>query len=203
MTKHELAFALGYLGSLFGVVMVIPQIARVIRHPDRGGVSAFTWGIMTTSGLAWLSYGLRTASLPQVPGNALLVTGASIVTILVPARLSRRSRILRMITAACAVLTLSWTLPAELVGYLGFGIGLFSSLPQVYESVGTYRSGVISGVSVTTWLLRSGSQLCWLGYALLARDIPVLVSAGIGITTSVTLVALEGTTRLRAAWSAA
>lgn len=199
MTADHLANGLGYLGSAFGVLMVVPQIVRVLRHPSRGGVSALSWGITTVSCLAWLSYGLRTSSLPQVPGNTLLVTGAAAVVVLVPGTLSRFQRAARLGGCAAAVLTLAWTLPATLVGYLAFGIGLFSSLPQVYESIGNWRARLISGVSVTTWSLRIISQLSWLGYAVLALDIPVIFSSCVGLTTAMTLVALESAARLRPA----
>jgi uncharacterized protein with PQ loop repeat len=77
------------------------------------------------------------------------------------------------------------------VGYLAFALGLVSAWPQVYDSVTTWRSGAASGVSVTTWLIKIVSQLCWLTYALGARDVPVTFSALVALSTACSLVILE------------
>ncbi len=196
MTTHHMAFALGYLGAGFGVVMIVPQVIRVLRYPTKTGVSALSWSVTAVSCLAWLTYGIRTASAPQIPGNILLVIGASAVVLLVPGRRSRGHRAALLTAAAVVVLALAWSLSPAATGYLAFAIGLFSGLPQVYESIGNWKARLTSGVSITTWTLRTTSQICWLAYGVLATDVPVIVGASVGLASATTLVALERTARL-------
>jgi uncharacterized protein with PQ loop repeat len=196
VTQHAASVAFGYLGSGFGVVMVLPQIIRVVRHPSLPGVSPLSWSLTALSCLAWLTYGLRTAAAPQVPGNILLISGAAAVVLLVPADLSRQRRALLLAACASAVLTAAWIVPAQWSGYLGFSVGLFSSWPQLYDSVGNLRARITSGVSVTTWALRIAAQLCWLTYAIGTTDVPVMISASVGLASSSALVVLESVARL-------
>jgi uncharacterized protein with PQ loop repeat len=198
VTGHDTALALGYLGSFFGVVMVIPQIVRILRHPDLQGVSTLSWALSALGCLAWLTYGLRTDSPPQIPGNVLLISGAITVVLLAVANRSRRQRAFSVSAAAGAVLVVAWVMPAHLVGYIGFSIGLVATWPQLYESVGNWRARITSGVSVSTWVLRVASQLCWLGYAIRASDVPVFVSACVSLTLAAVLVALESAARVPA-----
>ena len=183
--------SLGYLGSVFGVVMVVPQIARILRHPTLTGVSASSWAMTTVACLAWLSYGIRTASMPQIPGNLLLVTGAVAVVLLVPAEWSRGRRGAALAAAAGGVLAVSWLVPPHVTGYVAFSIGLCASWPQLYDSIGNWRARITSGVAVSTWALRIGSQVCWLAFGVLSRDVPVLISACVVLTSALCLVALE------------
>lgn len=195
MTVHDEALLLGYVGSFFGVVMVVPQIVRILRHPGLRGVSTLSWSLSTLGCLAWLTYGLRTGSAPQIPGNLLLITGATAVALLAAADRPRSARMLRLGGAACVVLAIAWLMPAHEVGYVGFSIGLISAWPQLYDSVGNWRAHVTSSVSVSTWALRLASQMCWLGYAIRASDVPVFVSACVSLTLAVVLVALETAAR--------
>jgi len=188
---HELANMAGYLGSTFGVVMVVPQVARIARHPRLPGVSAISWSVTAIACLSWLIYGIRTNSPPQIPGNILLVTGATLVVLMVPVSLARSRRALSLGGVAAVVVAASCALPAHMVGYLAFSIGLFSSLPQVAESIANYRTRTTSGVSMTTWLLRMASQFCWLAYAFGVLDLPVMISACVNIAGASTLIALE------------
>ena len=82
-----------------------------------------------------------------------------------------------------------------MVGYLAFSIGLFSSWPQLYDSFATWRAGNVSAVSLPTWSLRMSAQACWLAYAVLALDVPVLISAVVTLSSALALVVLEASTR--------
>lgn len=196
MTPHDTALAFGYLGSVLGVVMVVPQIVRILRHPQLPGVSTLSWSLTALACSTWLIYGLRTGSTPQIPGNVLLVSGAVAVVLLAPARHSRLARVATISAAGVAAIVLAWLIPGHDVGYLGFSIGLFSTWPQLYDSVGNWRARISSGVSVSTWVLRIGSQLCWLAYAIGASDLPVFISACVSLTLAGLLVSFEVAARV-------
>lgn len=191
MLVRELALLLAYAGATLGVVMVLPQITRAVRNPDLAGVSWVSWALTTLACLAWLIYGVRTGTLPQIPGNLLLVTGAATVVVIVPSQLPRRSRGAGLLVAASALVLLALAVPARDVGYLAFAIGLTSAWPQVYRSVLGLRERTASGVSIGTWAMRVASQVCWLSYAVLATDRPVEVAASTALATAVLLVGIE------------
>ena len=196
MSVHTLALSLAYIGATLGVSMVVPQILRTLRHPTLTGVSAVSWGLTALACLTWLSYGIRTAQIPQIPGNVLLVSGAVTIVLLVPSPLSRSRRALALVLAASVLLAVSFSVPARSVGYLAIGVGLVSAWPQVYDSLAGWRSGAESGVSIATWSLKVTSQVCWLSYALLAGDVPVAIAASVALTTAVSLVSLEASRRI-------
>jgi len=195
---HALAEPLAYLGAALGIGMVVPQVLRTLRHPGLPGVSALSWGLMSLSCLTWFAYGLRTAAIPQLPGNALLVTGAVAIVLLVPSAHSRRNRIFTLASAAALLVVLATVLPAQTVGFIAFSISLCSAWPQLIESFGTWRAGAISGVSLTTLSVRLVSTLCWMAYAILAFDLPVIISASFGLMTSLAIFGMEASLRLNA-----
>jgi uncharacterized protein with PQ loop repeat len=184
--------SLAYLGATLGVAMVVPQIVRTVRHPALSGVSPVAWSLTVLACSTWLTYGLRTGTVPQIPGNVLLVSGALAIVLLVPSVWSRRRRAAALGAAWSALMVVAWTMPAALVGYLALVVGLFSAWPQVYDSVAGLRAGEgTSGVSVSAWSLRVVSQTSWLVYALATRQTAVTLSASVALSTAVLLVAVE------------
>lgn len=191
VTIHEFAVGLGYLGATLGVVMVVPQIVRIVRHPSLAGVSPLSWAMTSLACLGWLIYGVRTKAAPQIPGNVLLVTGAVVVVLLVHHSVSRVRRGLLLSGGAALLLAIAFVLPAHAVGYFAFSIGLFSGLPQLADSIANWRGHVNSGVSVSAWALRIGSQSCWLAYAIGTSDLAVGISACVVLSTAIAMVCLE------------
>lgn len=188
--RHALALPIGYLGAALGVGMVVPQIARTLRDRGRLGVSATSWGLSALSCLSWLLYGLRAGEVPQIPGNVLIVTGSALIVLLVPSAHSVAARALRLGLPAGALIGLAAFLPPAAIGLIAFAIGLVAALPQVVKSLTGDRS-VISAVSIPAWVLRAASQVAWLAYALILRDIVVTISAIFVLVSSSTLVIAE------------
>ncbi len=199
MNLHPLALPLAYLGALLGVLMVLPQLSRTIRHPDLPGVSALSWGLTAASSLTWLAYGVRSAMMPQIPGNILLVSGAVAVVLLVPSGLPAHRRALILGASAASILGLAVVLPAQTLGYLAFSIGLVSVWPQLLESFANWRSGWESALSLTTWSVKLAAGGCWLAYALLATDLPVAVASVVALTTGIAILGMEASLRSRGA----
>lgn len=198
MSLNAFLLDLGYVGATLGVVMVVPQILRTLRHPTLGGVSPVAWSMTALACMTWLTYGVRTWKMQQIPGNVLLVAGAVVVVLLVPSQASRRRRALTLGSVAAVLLAIALSLPAAASGYLAVSIGLVSAWPQVYDSLATWRAGVRSGVSLSTWSLRAVSQSCWLTYAITAVDVPVILSAIVALSTALLLLGLESSAALRA-----
>lgn len=182
---------IGYTAAAIGVSMLLPQVRRILRHPDLQGVSPLAWGLMATGCTLWTMYGIRIEQPVQVFGNVLLVTGALTVTLYAQNEMSARRRAVNVSLALLAAFALGMVLPATLVGFLAFGLGMFSMVPQVATSLRTYRARTVSGVSLPSFGLRILSQLCWLTFAIGTRDMPVVVSAVVALSAALIIVILE------------
>jgi uncharacterized protein with PQ loop repeat len=168
--------SLGYLGASLGVAMVLPQIARTLRHRHLAGVSVLSWFLLCIACTSWLMYGIRAHETVQIPGNILLVSGGIVVVLLVPSSLSVAARAALLAVAMSAVVTFAMLTPQHAPGMLGFGIGIFSVLPQLRASFSRSFTGP-SAVSIPTWVMRTASQASWLAFAIITGDIVVLISA--------------------------
>ena len=188
---HTVALALAYLGSAIGVIMVMPQIVRIARQPLLGGVSGWTWSLVAISSSLWFTYGVRTGSLPQIPGNVLLVTGAVTIVLLVPAAWSRTRRALGLAGSALVLVLVSTQLAPTQVGFMAFSISMVGMWPQVYETVWARRGRGPSAISLTSNGLKVGSQICWLSFAILTTDLPVLAGALMALTTNAMISSVE------------
>src|ERR1019366_3449271 len=202
MTTHEIAFGFGYLGAALGVVMVVPQIVRIVRHPSLPGVSPISWALTVFGCLLWFTYGLRSGALPQLPGNLLLICGAIAVVLLMKSPTSRARRGLLLALGAGLLEATGSLTPTQGGGDLAVGIGTISTWPQLYDSVGNWRAHINSGVSLSTWGLRIASQVCWLAYAVGTSDLPVGIGACVAGLTGIAMVALESAARAPAFGSA-
>ena len=191
MSPADLGTALAYLGSAIGVAMVIPQILRIVRHPHMGGVSPWTWAITVVSCTTWIAYGVRTGSMPQIPGNILLVSGAVAIVLLVPAAWSRSVRAVGVALATAVMVLVSTLLEPEVAGFFALAIGLTGMWPQVFETVWLRRGMGPSAISLTSQALKVVSQLCWLAFAVLTLDVPVLVAAIMTLSTNFVITGVE------------
>lgn len=191
MDLTALALALAYFGAAIGVVMVLPQILRIVRNPRLDGVSPWAWGMLTVASSLWLTYGVRTGSLPQIPGNVLLVSGAVAIVLLVPTRWSRPRRAATLAGVVAALLAVSTLLAPTQVGFLAFGIGLVGMWPQVHETVWVRRGMGPSAISLTSQGLKVASQVCWWTFAVLTMDLPVLVGASMALLTNGIVTSVE------------
>jgi uncharacterized protein with PQ loop repeat len=197
MDTHSLALSLAYLGSAIGVVMVMPQIVRIARNPHMRGVSPWTWSLVAVSSSLWFTYGVRSGSLPQIPGNVLLITGAVTIVLLVPAAWSRARRAAGLATSALALLLASTQLVPTQVGFLAFSISMVGMWPQVYETVWARRGLGPSAISLASNGLKIGSQVCWLSFAILTTDLPVLAGAVMALSTNAVVSSVELARRRR------
>jgi uncharacterized protein with PQ loop repeat len=191
MTLHDLAILSGYAGAAFGVSMVIPQISRTFRNRTLGGVSAVSWSLSAIGCLCWLLYGVRRPELPQIPGNVLIVIGASVIVLAVPSHVPTARRAVYLGATGLGISVLAFSVPPTVLGYLAFAIGLVSAWPQTLESIARARRGEPSAVSIGAWLLRGTAQVCWLGYALVMHDLTVTIAAAVTLTSAAILVAAE------------
>jgi uncharacterized protein with PQ loop repeat len=196
---HSFALLLAYLGSAVGVLMVAPQIVRTVKHPHLGGVSPWSWAITVVACTLWLTYGLRAGSMPQVPGNVFLISGAVAIVLLVPAEWSRARRAWSLLGVTATLVLFSTYLSPEQVGFFAFGIGLFAVWPQLFETVWLRRGMGPSALSMSSQVLKVVGQVLWLTYAVIAIDAPVIVAAVVALSTNAVIAVVEAGRRRAAA----
>jgi uncharacterized protein with PQ loop repeat len=190
MNLHATAVGSGYLGAALGVAMVVPQIVRTLRDRSMPGVSALSWALTALSSTTWMLYGIRTGEIPQIPGNVLLVTGAVVVVLIVPSGTSTLARAAGLAAPVLVIGGLSIVAPPPLIGFFAFGVALISAVPQTIKSLSRRAPGE-SAVSLLAWLLRAASQVCWLAYAIVVRDVTVTIAAVFILTSALVVVAGE------------
>ena len=195
MDLSTFAQLLAYAGSAVGVAMVAPQIVRTVKHPHLGGVSPWSWAITVVACTLWLTYGLRSGSIPQVPGNVFLVSGAVAIVLLVPAEWSRSRRAWTLLGVTGTLVLFSTYLSPEQVGFFAFGIGLFAVWPQLFETVWLRRGMGPSALSMSSQVLKVVGQVLWLSYAIIAVDTPVIVAAVVAVSTNAVIALVEHSRR--------
>ena len=67
--------------------------------------------------------------------------------------MSRSRWAIALISLSGALLVLAFSVPAHTVGYLGFGMGLVSVLPQLRETLTGRSATGETGVSITTYFI--------------------------------------------------
>ncbi len=191
MTLHLFGLMMAYIGSACGVAMVVPQLLRTLRDRTVGGVSPTSWSLTTIACFSWLLYGVRADQFPQIPGNLLLVSGAVAVAVAVPARVPGAVRGALLALAGLTVAAVAWSVPPDVIGYTGFGVGLVAALPQTVESVIRAGRRGPSAVSISSWALRAASQACWLTFAIIDHAVPVMIAATVTMASALLLVVAE------------
>jgi uncharacterized protein with PQ loop repeat len=187
---HEAAVLSGYLGAALGAAMVIPQMIRISRNRNLRGVSSLAWSLTGLSCFTWLLYGIQTHEVPQIAGNVVIVSGAVMIALLVPGQTAGRIRASRLAVAMLAVSLVAVVAWPTVLGLIAFGIGLCSSWPQVFASF-TRDASMSSAVSRGAWVLRCGSQVAWLFYAVVIHDAVVTISACTLLTSGILVLVFE------------
>jgi uncharacterized protein with PQ loop repeat len=188
---HDLGLGLAYFGASLGVAMIVPQLVRTMRNRALGGVSPTSWALTTIACLSWLMYGVRAHEAPQIPGNIIMVAGTALIVVVVPARMRGAVRGLLLAGVAVTVVSLALVLPPAFSAYLGFAVGVTSSLPQMVSSIQRASRGDESAVSVPTWMLRAASQVSWFLYAAIIGDVAVMISATFIFASVVAVIGAE------------
>ncbi len=171
----QLVDVIGYTSAALLMFMSVPQTVRIYRH-GTAGVSTATWWTIAVAISMWLVYGIRSESTVLIVANiaALLATVATL-TVLAHAAVDRWLlpavvvvSVLTMVSAAAMVV------PFVVVAVAAVFLPIVSRVPQLRQSVASYRAGSRTAVSRPTWMLAAAGQSGWLIYGLMLGD-PALI----------------------------
>jgi uncharacterized protein with PQ loop repeat len=185
VTSAAVATGLSYVGMTVSGGMNVPQLIRSTQGASVAGVSCTTYLLAAFSAALWCFYGV-TAPLPaQIPGNLVALAAAALV---VRALIRRGTPLL---LPAIAVLTfvasseIVYAIGGPLVvGWMAAAISTVRSAPQLWTSM---RAPGIVGISPATWAMAAVASSTWLGFAVLAGDLPVLCSSGACLVVAIVI----------------
>ncbi len=178
---------LGSLGTLIGLIRAVPQLMRLVRARESFGVSLDTAATSSIVSFGWAAYGMMTGQ-PYVS----FATGSSGVIFALIALLALRYG-RKVSEFKVAPLWLGVLLLAGVGGKTGLGIMLpisviASNIPQLWVA---HKEKNLTDLSLGTWALSMTDGLVWGIYALIQRDISILLYAIFQLTTSGWIVALK------------
>lgn len=192
MAVMGVAEGIGYVSAALLMVMSVPQTIRAYRW-GTAGVSALTWWTIAVAISMWLVYGIRTESLVLIIANiASLTATAAMLVVLTHASVERW-----VVPAFVVVGTLALVVAAALfaplimVAAAAVCLPIASRIPQLRQSVSSYRAGSPTSVSRTTWMLAATGQSGWLIYGLILGDPALITVNSICVAMAVTLVVAD------------
>lgn len=178
---------LGSLGTLIGLIRAVPQLMRLVRAREAFGVSLDSAATSSIVSFGWAAYGMMTGQ-PYVS----FATGSSgVIFALIALFALRYGR--KISEFKVAPLWLGVLLLAGVGGKTGLGIMLpvsviASNIPQLWVA---HKEKNLTDLSLGTWALSMTDGLVWGIYALILRDISILLYAIFQLTTSGWIVALK------------
>jgi len=179
--------ALPAAAAVFAVPQFVPQLVRIARSGDTGGVS-WSWASLTSvNNAAWGTYfeaSHHTSAL--VPSIS-----ASVLAALLALMLTRRgARPTRRTVALVGLWVLTLIVVGLAFGVYGLSVALIAAfVVQVTPCIWrVYRSDCPSGVSVPTWVLVFGELLCWAIFGIARADPRLIVLGLTGIVASATVI---------------
>lgn len=182
-----------YFGSALLALSAFPQLVEIARDRRADGVSSTTWLITLAAIVAWMWYGVKTGSIPQLPGNAIGGLSAAAIVALTW-KIRGHGWWVTWVPVTALVMALSIMLaltPSVASAAAGIGLATIGRAPQAVESWRCLRIRAQTSVSIPTWLMITVGQASWLVYGLLAGDVPVIWVNVIVGSGAALIVALE------------
>jgi uncharacterized protein with PQ loop repeat len=175
---------IGWLATVTGIILGLPQALRLVRTRRVDGLSLTAWQGWLVLNLSYTAHGISIGQPPQILTSALSLCSTVPILYLLARGLQRR------------------VLPVLLPGLLGAGIliavdqifgsaafGTLAIIPAVIanagQSIELVRSPRIVGVSVLFLIFAAVNQGLWLTWAILVPDIGTVIVAA--VTGSITV----------------
>ncbi len=173
------ADVIGYISATLLMFMSIPQTIRAYRS-GTAGVSTVTWWTIAVAISMWLVYGIRTDSTVIVIANvASLSATAAMLLVLTHASVDRWiAPALVIFSVLTLVVVAALFVPLLLVVAAAVCLPIVSRVPQLRQSVASYRTGSRTSLSRLTWILAATGQSGWLIYGLILGD-PALIAVNV------------------------
>ena len=169
MTGPALVTLIGWLATLAGMSLGLPQLIKLMRTRNVEGLSLFAWQATLVINLIWLVHGLRIEQPPQWVTNVVAL-GTTVPIVVLLARAHRRG-LFGVVWPALAA-------PGVIIGIdvvIGSAAyGVAAILPAVGamagQSVELVRAAHVPGVSAIFTVGAFVNQCLWLTFSFLIAD---------------------------------
>jgi uncharacterized protein with PQ loop repeat len=173
-----LVSSLGLLAATIGILTGIPQVVRLLRHPDASGLSHSSAVLGVLSSGTWLTYGSLVLDPAQLVANVPGL-GCAVVTVVLAGRRLRvsQTRALLAVLAWVPLVTATFLLAgAVAVGMLATAVSLVKMLPQVRTVL---RREPLHGLAPATFVLTQASAVLWTVYGCATGQGSVIVCSAV------------------------
>ena len=194
---NPLVEVIGLVAGALSLSTSVPQIVRVVRSKSEVGVSLTSWLIFALSVASWTAFGIRYHSLSQIITNAIaLVLAGFLSWMLMRTRFTSRVPapglfaflVVLASSIACAVIV--FVSPDVFVNVF-LNLFLVSRVPQVFESIQSWRISRLTVVSKSTYTLSIASGIIWTVYGLMIGSIAVIIYSVVFLVLSVIILVFE------------
>jgi uncharacterized protein with PQ loop repeat len=170
--------AIGWVATLTGTLLGLPQVLRLARTHDVEGLSLPAWQALLAVNLAWTQHGLRIGQAPQVLTSVLSLCSTVPILIMLARALSRPPlrAMLPGLTAAAAMIAIDRTMGTAAYGAVAIIPAILANSGQTIELVRAHRT---TGVSPLFLILATVNQALWLTWALLISDAGTIITAAV------------------------
>jgi uncharacterized protein with PQ loop repeat len=176
----------GFLGGALGIGAGLPQIYKILKLKHAIGLNQTTWILIYSATLSWTAYGFRIHSTSAIACN---IVASAINAFILFKIVSRKLRLFlpfyTLLVFLSALKISSFVLSAFLIGLT------FAQLPQLRNSIHSYKNNRDSAVSLGTLTAALASYSCWATYGFLSSLPTVWATSIIGFTLSLLIYSLE------------
>lgn len=172
---------IGWLATLAGIILGLPQAPRPLRTRRVEGLSLTAWQAWLVLNLSYTAHGISIGQPPQILTSALALCSTVPILYLMARELQRRVLpvLLPGLLGAGTLIAIDQTLGSAVFGMLTIIPAVIANAGQSIELV---RSPRIVGVSVLFLIFATVNQGLWLTWAILVPDIGTTIVAAASAT---------------------
>lgn len=173
MTPAEIV---GWLGTLTGTILGLPQLIRLARTKSVEGLSLRAWQAMLAVNIGWTAHGISIGQPPQVVTSALSLVATVPILYLMSRQLHRNF----VLTLLPGLVFAGMMIAIDQLWGTG-AYGVVAIIPAVIsnagQSVALVRAEHVRGVSVGFLILAALNQVIWFTWAVLVGDLGTVIAA--------------------------
>ena len=166
----------GWVGTLTGVVLGLPQLVRLARTRSVDGLSLVAWQAMLAVNIGWAAHAITIGQPPQFVASTLaLLTTVPILYLM--AQQMGRNFILTLapgLALAALMIVIDQAFGSAVYGVVAI---IPAVLAGAGQSVALVRAEHVRGVSTPFLVLAVVNQFIWVTWAVLVADLGTIIAA--------------------------
>jgi len=166
----------GWVAVGVGMVVALPQLARLARTSKVDGLSLTSWRSILAMNLAWLAHGVRLEAPALIVTNLLGLCSTLPILYLLSRQFTRRlvPLLIPSLVVAAAMIAVDHVLGSAAYGIAAITIALVSNVGQSMQLV---RAPHVTGVSPLFVTMAVVNQSVWIAWGVLAKDAGTIMTA--------------------------